>query len=109
MIQAVRPESSARGVAWDLGDLYKGVDDPQLTRDLDSALGRARAFEEAYRGGVDVPGGPDAKLLLSAVTELESLSEQMDKPAIYAHLLHAARTDDPRHGALLSRTREKRT
>jgi oligoendopeptidase F len=33
----------------------------------------------------------------------------MDKPAIYAGLLHAAKTDDPKHGALLSRTREQRT
>ena len=42
-------------------------------------------------------------------TELEGLSEQMDRPAVYAGLLHAAKTDDPRHGALLARTRERRT
>src|SRR5437660_4055431 len=33
----------------------------------------------------------------------------MDKPAVYAMLVHSAKTDDPRHGALLSRTREQRT
>src|SRR6266536_1333477 len=33
----------------------------------------------------------------------------MDRPLIYASLLHAAQTDDPRHGALLSRTQEQRT
>src|SRR5262249_53722848 len=33
---------------------------------------------------------------------------QMDKPLIFAHLVHAAKTDDPRHGALLARTQEKR-
>src|SRR5207245_943387 len=32
-----------------------------------------------------------------------------DKLAVYASLVHAAKTDDPRHGALLSRTREQRT
>src|SRR5437870_727499 len=41
--------------------------------------------------------------------ELEGLSEQMDKPLIYASLVHAAKTDDPRRGALLSHTREQRT
>ena len=29
--------SSANSVAWNLKDLYDGVDDPQITRDLESA------------------------------------------------------------------------
>jgi oligoendopeptidase F len=109
MIQAIRPTSSADGVAWDLGDLYAGPDDPRLEQDLQAAHERARRFEEAHRGKIDVPGGPGADLLLAAVRELEGLYEQMDRPAVYAQLLHAARTDDPRRGALLARTREQRT
>jgi oligoendopeptidase F len=96
-------------VAWKLDDLYRGLDDPQLTRDLETALTRAKAFESAYRGKILVEGGPPTELLLAAVRELESLSEQMDKPAIYAGLAHAAKTDDPERGALLTRTREQRT
>jgi oligoendopeptidase F len=103
------PRSSAEGVAWKLSDLYSGVDDPAIGRDLDAALKRAQAFESAYRGQIDVPGGPPADALLAAVRELEGLSEQMDKPIIYASLVHAAKTDDPKHGALLARTREQRT
>jgi oligoendopeptidase F len=109
MLQAMRPTSSADGVCWDLGDLYQGVDDPRITKDLESALARARAFEASYRGRIDVPDGPPAALLLEALTELEGLYEQMDRPAVYAGLLHAAQTDDPRRGALLARTREQRT
>jgi oligoendopeptidase F len=109
MIQPIRQTSSADGVSWNLTDLYVGVDDPRITRDLDEALRRARAFEAAYRGKIDVPGGPDPDFLLAAVTELESLFEQMDRPAVYASLVHAAKTDDPKHGALLTRTREART
>jgi oligoendopeptidase F len=101
--------SSADGVAWDLRDLYSSVHDPRITADLDQALQRARAFESTYRGQIDVPGGPPLERILAAVTELESLFEQMDKPAIYAGLVHAARTDDPEHGKLLARTRERRT
>ncbi len=56
-----------------------------------------------------MPGGPSAPLLAAALAELESLFEQMDKPSVFAGLLHAGKTDDPRHGALLSRTREQRT
>jgi oligoendopeptidase F len=109
MKQAAQPHCSAAGIAWDLGDLYQNVNDPQIGLDLQTALDRARAFENAYHGKIDVPGGPSLSLLTAAVGELESLSEQMDKPLVYAGLVHAGKTDDPRHGALVSRTREERT
>jgi oligoendopeptidase F len=99
--------SSANGVTWNLNDLYPSVDSPALTLDLDAAHSRARAFEAAYRGRIEP--GPDARLLVAALTELEGLYEQMDRPAVYAGLLHAAKTDDPRRGALLAQTRERRT
>jgi oligoendopeptidase F len=103
------PASSADGVAWDLTDLYERVDDPRIDEDLRVALTRAQAFESAYRGKIDVPGGPPADRLRGALRELEALAELMDKPLIYAGLVHAAKTDDPRHGALLARAREQRT
>jgi oligoendopeptidase F len=109
MIQALQPASSADGVSWSLSDLYSAVDDPRISADLENALQRAQAFEAAYRAKIDVPGGPAAELLRNALEELEGLCEQMDKPAVYAGLVHAAKTDDPRHGALLTRTREQRT
>jgi oligoendopeptidase F len=108
-VQNTPPRSSADRVAWELADLYAGVDDPAIGRDLDTAMKRAQAFESAYRGKIDVLGGPPADALLAAMRELEGLSEQMDKPIIYASLVHAAKTDDPKHGALLARTREQRT
>jgi oligoendopeptidase F len=101
--------SSASDVLWDLGDLYQRTDDPAIDADLSQALQRAQAFEIAYRGAIATPGGPSPELLSAALGELEALSEQMDKPLIFAHLLHASRTDDPRHGALLARAREERT
>lgn len=107
-LAAARPSSSADGICWNLHDLYAGLDDPKVQGDLDQALTRARAFESRYRGKIDAPGGPAAQELLAAVKELESLSEQMDRPAVYAGLVHAAKTDEPSHGALLSKTREAR-
>jgi oligoendopeptidase F len=109
MIQAIRPTSSADGISWDLNDLYHGPDDPRIEGDLAEARRRAEAFEAAYRNKIDVPGGPAPDLLRIALEELESLAEQMDRPAVYAGLLHAAKTDDPRRGALVARTREQRT
>src|SRR4051795_5829005 len=92
-----RPTSTADGVAWDLGDLYSGPADRAIDACLDAALKRAAAFEASYRGKV-------AERLADAVAELEALSEEMDKPAIYASLLHAAQTADPKHGALVAKT-----
>src|SRR5262245_16292630 len=102
MSQADREGSSADGVSWDLSDLYGGVDDPRVDGDLEAAGRRARSFEETYRGTIQVDGGPASDWLRGAIAEYESLSEQMDKPCVYAGLLHAAKTDDPRRGALLA-------
>jgi oligoendopeptidase F len=99
--------SSAQGVAWDLSDLYAGPDDPRIDADLEEAQRRAEWFESAYRG--KVAAGMRKAALATAVAELESLYELMDRPLLYASLLHAALTSDPKHGALLARTREKRT
>ena len=72
-----RPSSSADRVAWDLSDLYSGVDDPNIGRDLDTALKRAQAFESTYRGKINVPGGPPTDALLAAVRELENVLEDL--------------------------------
>ncbi len=104
-----QPTSSADNITWKLNDLYAGVDDPLLTRDLAEALRRAQGFESAYRGKIATETGPAPQLLLKAVTELEGIYELMDRSGAFAGLVHAAKTDDPKHGALLSRTREQRT
>ena len=35
---------------WNLADLYAGIDDPAVKRDLDRADADCVAFEEAYKG-----------------------------------------------------------
>ena len=64
--------SSASGVAWNLKDLYDGVDDPQITRDLESARLRAQKFEKDYRGKIASADAGAAVMLRAAVTELQS-------------------------------------
>ena len=106
---ATAPASSAAGIVWNLEDLYQDVGDPRIDRDLQAALARAQVFERTYRGKIAVLDEGGSALLLAAVRELENLYELMDKPAVYASLVHAAKTDEPSHGALLSKTREQRT
>src|SRR5260370_42396129 len=96
-------------MAWGLRDVYQGAADPCHNDDRRTALADAQRFQTAHRGRIAVAGGPAPELLRTALQQLETLAERMDRPVIYASLLHAARTDDPRHGALLSHTREQRT
>ena len=98
---------AATGMRWDLSDLYAGPDDPRLESDLDSALSRAQAFADRYRGTINVPGGPSAEWIADATAELESILEQTDKPGAFAGLLHAADMRPPAHGALVAKTQER--
>jgi oligoendopeptidase F len=95
------------GVGWDLSDLYESADDPALERDLDAALDRAKSFNAAYRGTIDVPEGPSPEWVAQGLAEMEAILELADKPAIYAGLLHAADMRPPQHGALLAKTQER--
>jgi len=88
----------AAGVRWDLGDLYAGVDDPAIDRDLDDALARAERFGERHRGRVGERTAPE---LAAALDELEAISERVARAGAFAGLLFAGDTSDPRHGALL--------
>ncbi|MBM4437879.1 MAG: M3 family oligoendopeptidase [Actinobacteria bacterium] len=101
-----KPSSTADGVAWNLSDLYGGLDDPKIEADHAAAEARAKAFAARYRGKV---AGLSAAELRQAVAELQDITELMDAPVIYAHLRHAAKSDDPAHGRLLSRVQERST
>ncbi|MDW8141375.1 MAG: oligoendopeptidase F, partial [Candidatus Bipolaricaulota bacterium] len=101
------PTSSAAGVVWDLRDLYQNLDDTTLSQDLSEALAQAQRFEQRYRGRL--AQGLSAPELYEALTELERIYEQMDKPVHYAQLLHAQDTQNPRHGALLQSVMERNT
>jgi len=95
-------------IAWDLGDLYAAVDDPQIAQDLDTAAARAAAFDAHYRGRL-AAGEMDGNELHAAVLELEVISELLTRVLSYAHLLFAADTITPAHGALLSACQERLT
>ena len=55
---------------WNLADLYAGIDDPQVKRDLDRGAAESLAFEEAYKGKLTaLVERPDAgSQLVAAVT-----------------------------------------
>lgn len=95
-------------VVWDLGDLFRGLDDPRIEETLDRQQERARQFEARFRGRIDDPG-LTAATLREAIAEYESISQETVKPLSYASLMFAADTSDPARGAFLQRMRERST
>lgn len=86
------PSPSAAGVAWNLSDLYTGVDDPQINLDLDECTRLCTAFEAKNRSLFASPGALTAPALKSALVEYERIAEVMSKLGSYAGLLTAADT-----------------
>ena len=62
---------------WNLNDLYAGVDDPKVKRDLDRADEYSKAFEDDFKGKLaallDQPDGAIA--LTQAIVRYEQLDE----------------------------------
>src|SRR5438477_1380634 len=82
---------------WNLADLYAGIDDPAVKRDLDRADRYAVAFEEDFKGKlaalVEVPDA--GRALAEAVKRYEGLDDLMGRLGSYAGLIHAGNTLDP--------------
>jgi len=97
--RGVRPHSAGRRhlPEWNLDDLYFGLADPAIKRDLDRAAVECAAFEDAYRGklagfAAAADGGPT---LGAAVRRYEAIDDLMGRLSSFAGLIHAGDTLDP--------------
>lgn len=101
--------AAATGVTWDLSDLFAGADDPAISQTLDAAKTDAETFATAYRGKINVPGGPKASLLFHALKALEDIHERTGRVAAYAHLLYDTDTRDTTARDLLQKVEQRTT
>ncbi len=96
---------------WNLDDLYVGISDPALKRDLAAIDRRAAAFEEKYKGKIVAlatgPTGGDR--LADAIIDYERLDELIGRVASFAGLVHAGDTSDPVRGKFYGDVQEKLT
>jgi oligoendopeptidase F len=92
-----RPAPGLSLPEWNLADLYSGLDDPRIARDLDRSDAESLAFEEAYRGKLaGLAEGPQAgPALTQAVKRYEALDDLIGRLISYAGLVHAGDTVDP--------------
>ena len=81
---------TAQGVVWDLGDLYRGLDDPRIDQHLRELSTRCAAFGQ-HRGFFSRPDfSPLA--LRDVLLEYEAICELMSRLGAYAGLVTAADT-----------------
>ncbi len=99
----IRP-TGAENIAWDLTDLYAGMDDPQLNADLDAADAEAAALDTEYRGRIGALSGGELAGLLA---RYEALLERAYKAGSFAALNWTQNTEDPARGALMQRVTER--
>jgi oligoendopeptidase F len=82
---------------WNLADLYSGLDDPAIKRDLDRADAESVAFENDFKGRLDaLARSPEAgSALAEAVRRYETIDDLMGRLGSYAGLMHSGNTIDP--------------
>ena len=95
--------TGAEQVAWDLGDLYGGADDPRLGADLDQADAQAGGLRAQYYGRI---AGLSPEQLRTMLQEYEAIYELAAKVGSYAYLFWSANTTDPARGALMQQATE---
>ncbi len=93
---------------WDLSDLYKGMDDPNVERDLERAAAEAKRIKETYQGKLAGLTGDGAKLA-DAIASYEQLSDLMGKLGSFAGLLYAANQAHPARAKFYGDLSEKLT
>ena len=113
---ATRSPAGTKGVLgalpeWNLADLYSGIGDPAIRRDLDRTDADCVAFENAYKGKLDdlarAPQGGAA--LAEAVRRYEEIDDLMGRLGSYAGLVHAGDTIDPARTKLYGDVQERLT
>jgi oligoendopeptidase F len=80
---------------WNLGDLYSGLDDPAIKRDLDRIDAQCADFEAAYKGKLSSLAAAGGAMLAEAVRRYEAIDDLMGRLGSYAGLVHAGNTLDP--------------
>lgn len=104
MTMTKEPLTGAENVAWDLSDLYAGIDDLRLNADLEANDREADSLGGDYRGRI--PGLPAGELA-ELIQRYEAIAERAGKVMSFASLHWTQNTQDPARGALLQRVTER--
>jgi oligoendopeptidase F len=108
---AVRKAALSALPEWNLNDLYSGLDDPAIKRDLDRIDADCVAFEEAYKSKLDemARSATAGAALAEAVRRYEAIDDLMGRVGSYAGLVHAGDTVDPARTKFYGDVQERMT
>lgn len=95
----------AKGVVWDLGDLYASDNDPKISTDIERASASASEFKKKYRGQIAAESC-DAETLRAALMEYETLLETIYRPYAMASLLFAGNGRSDAYKALVAKVQD---
>ncbi len=91
---------------WDLKDLYKGMNDKKLERDLVKLETEAAKFRKRFEGKLKRARG---ERIAKAVRDYEVLSDGLGKIMSFAGLLHAGNMTDPEISQFFQTMKERAT
>lgn len=94
---------ATENVIWNLTDLYQGINDPEIDRDLESLGQEAGDIRRRYEGKVaDLDSGE----LYNLISSLEKLSSGLTRISTFAFLNFSTQTGNPEAGACLQKIEE---
>lgn len=95
--------TGAEEINWDLSDLYKSSDDPQLVKDKMEVLSEAEAFALKYKGSIAQLEVFEFKTMLQ---DYEELQDKGGKIGSFAYLQWSTDTTNPDFGKLVQESNE---
>ncbi len=90
--------------AWDLNDLYPGMESRELKADLDRMESAAKEFHAAYAGKL---ASLDGATFAKAIREYERIDEVLSRAMSYAGLVYSGNMVDPAIGKFYQSTQER--
>src|SRR5260370_33532600 len=89
---------------WNLADLYGGLDDPRIKRDLDRGTAESLAFEQDYKGKLAllVDGAEPGAALAQAIKRYEALDDLLGRRTSSPGRVQPGVPAAPRRGQLSS-------
>ncbi|WP_244533077.1 M3 family metallopeptidase [Geitlerinema sp. PCC 9228] len=103
LMTATQLRSIEQPQEWNLSDLYRGFDDPQLQADLQSLQTQAQEFRDTYRSRV---AQLTPEEIAKALQTLEAIAQKSDAIYSYPYLVFAADTRNSEAKKLLDRVME---
>lgn len=81
-------ETPAKGIRWNLSDLYSGIKDPHITKDKKVISSLTKAFIIKFKGKINSPA-LSAPFLLKALKDVEEIDEKIYIYLNFASYLYA--------------------